>query len=94
PITFPTPPPVGFAPWPATGTITPGPGPNQLTANANAPIPGGDPAVTYKYDVHAADGTTLDPDIQNDPFPPGGVDDDVEGGGSGGHDHQGHNHKS
>lgn len=75
PATVPPPPCGVWTQFPSSGTVTPGPGANQLTISSNRPIPEGSPAECYKFDVHWFLGTTpqtLDPTIENEPFPPGG----------------------
>lgn len=83
PITFPPVPTSGpqpacgsYTPWPSTGTIQKT-GPMQWEANANSPVPPGGSAVCYKYDVNWSGGV-LDPDIENDPYPPGDADKDKD----------------
>ena len=86
PITFPWPVPSSvplpscgvWTEWPATGTITPGPGSNQLTIRPNKVLSPGGPAECYKFDVHWIKDEvdqTLDPTIENDPFPPSSPED-------------------
>ena len=73
----------GYSNWPGT-TPAPGPGNNQWSASANRPVPVGQPAERYKYNVRWSGGI-FDPDVDNQPFPPGMEDDDDDqGGGSGG----------
>ena len=67
----------GYSNWPGTAPA-PGPGNNQWSANANFPVPAGQPAQRYKYNVYWSGGT-FDPDIENQPYPPGMEDDDDQG---------------
>lgn len=67
----------GYDNWPGTAPA-PGPGNNQWSANANSPVPMGQPAKKYKYNVLWSGGV-LDPDIENQPYPPGMEDDDDQG---------------
>ena len=88
PVEFQTPPPAGFDQW--KGTVTQdSKNPRIWIADARDPIPVGGAPKTYKYDVVAADGKRLDPDIDNDPWPPGEPGPKGEHGG-GHHSHEGH----
>jgi len=88
PITIETNPPAPYTPWPSAGTLVQGPGAKQWTADAKTPIPRGGQAQTYKYTVNYPGGE-LDPTIENQPYPPGMEDDDDQGGG---HEGPQHNH--
>jgi len=77
----------GYSRWRGTVTQT---GPMQYEGDATEPLPSGAPALCYKYNVNWEKGgvpQTFDPDIKNDPYPPGS-DDDENGPGRGhGHGH-------
>lgn len=70
PISFPWPAPVNNPPysqWPSAGTLRQT-GPLQWEANANSPQSSS--TVYYKYNIEWSGGS-FDPDIANDPYPPG-----------------------
>lgn len=77
PIEFVSPPPAGYNPWPGTTVTQDSGSPNQWVANVDKVLmPGGIPEL-YKYDIVWTTGR-LDPDLQNDPVPPYGEEDDKD----------------
>lgn len=71
PIEFPWPAPgPGYSQWKGTVQQT---GPNQWLLDAKDPLSPGTPPKLYKYNILWSGGT-FDPDIENDPYPPGAKD--------------------
>lgn len=77
PIEFVAPAPTGYDAWPGSAVNQDPQSPNQWNANVNFRVPAGSPSQLYKYDIVWTTGR-LDPDISNDPYPPGDGNEDKD----------------